>query len=273
MRSQPASVCPARASTPPSCAMTGKMWPGCTRSSGRASGAIAASTVRARSAAEMPVVTPSAASIDTVKLVPCDARLVATIGGRPSCRQRSSVSVRQTRPRAWRAMKLIASGVTKSAASTRSPSFSRSSSSTSTTMRPAFRSAMMSSVVLSVMRAWREAKRSFYPHAAGLGTRARLGSLCISMTIALHGPKRMDARRATQVVARPTNQGDRRRRRRFGLQPEGTRAVRAVCSVWSLSASLAKGVDHSLRLASFGNRGIPSRTATRRDRHTYAEAP
>ena len=46
-------------------------------SSGRASGAIAASTVRARSAAEMPVVTPSAASIDTVKLVPCDARLVA----------------------------------------------------------------------------------------------------------------------------------------------------------------------------------------------------
>ena len=49
--------------------------------------------------------------------------------------------------------------------------------------------------------------------------RRALGSLCVSLTIALHGPKRMDARRATQVVARPTNQGDRRRRRRFGLQP------------------------------------------------------
>ncbi len=49
--------------------MTGKMWPGCLRSSGRASGAIAACTVRARSCAEMPVVMPSAASIDTVKFV------------------------------------------------------------------------------------------------------------------------------------------------------------------------------------------------------------
>ncbi len=43
-------------------------------SAGRASGAIATSTVRARSAAEIPVVTPVAASIDSVKLVPCDER-------------------------------------------------------------------------------------------------------------------------------------------------------------------------------------------------------
>src|SRR5258707_15253341 len=45
-------------------------------------------------------------------------------------------------------MKLIASGVTKSAASTRSPSFSRSSSSTSITILPAPMSAMMSVVGL-----------------------------------------------------------------------------------------------------------------------------
>ena len=66
------------------------------------------------------------------------------IGG--SCRrsQRSRVSVRQIRPRAWRAMKLMASGVTWSAASTRSPSFSRSSSSTRITMRPAASSATSS---------------------------------------------------------------------------------------------------------------------------------
>ena len=68
----------------------------------------------------------------------------ATIGCRLSCRQRSSVSVRQIRPRPCLAMKLIASGDTKSAASTRSPSFSRSSSSMRITMRPALSSAMMS---------------------------------------------------------------------------------------------------------------------------------
>src|SRR6185369_2680640 len=48
-------------------------------------------------------------------------------------------------------MKLIASGVTKSAASTRSPSFSRSSSSTRITILPALRSAMMSVVGLTAM--------------------------------------------------------------------------------------------------------------------------
>src|SRR5947209_1531882 len=53
------------------------------------------------------------------------------------CSSRSSVSARQIRPRPSRAMKLIASGVTFSAASVRSPSFSRSSSSTTIIMRPA----------------------------------------------------------------------------------------------------------------------------------------
>ncbi len=70
VRSQPASVWPARISTPPFCALSGKIWPGCTMSAGLAWRATAACTVRARSAAEMPVVTPSAASIETVKLVP-----------------------------------------------------------------------------------------------------------------------------------------------------------------------------------------------------------
>ena len=54
-------------------------------------------------------------------------------------------SVRQIRPRAWRAMKLMASGVMWSAAMTMSPSFSRSSSSTRITMRPARSSATISS--------------------------------------------------------------------------------------------------------------------------------
>ncbi len=58
------------------------MWPGCTRSSDLALRATAACTVRARSAAEMPVVTPSAASIETVKAVPFLSPLRATMGGR-----------------------------------------------------------------------------------------------------------------------------------------------------------------------------------------------
>jgi hypothetical protein len=85
-----------------------------------------------------------AASMETVKAVPCCVPLRAAIGGRCSFSQRSRVSVRQIRPRAWRAMKLMAAGVTWSAASTRSPSFSRSSSSTRITMRPAASSATSS---------------------------------------------------------------------------------------------------------------------------------
>jgi hypothetical protein len=115
-------------------------------SSGVALAAAATRIVCARSAAEMPVVTPCAASIDTVKLVPCADRFTAVIGARFSCRARASVIGMQTRPRPKRAMKLIASAVTQSAASTRSPSFSRSSSSTSTTIRPAFISAMISTI-------------------------------------------------------------------------------------------------------------------------------
>ena len=145
-RSQPASVWPARISTPPSWACSGKMWPGWTRSAGRVSRATATSTVRERSAAEMPVVTPVAASIETVKAVLCLVPLRAAIGG--SCRysQRSRVSVRQIRPRPCLAMKLMASGVTRSAARTRSPSFSRSSSSTRMIMRPAASSATSSGI-------------------------------------------------------------------------------------------------------------------------------
>ena len=153
-RSQPASVWPARTSTPPSlrraaerCGRAGRgrrpwrCWPR------------RPASVRARSAAEMPVVTPSAASIETVKAVPCWVPVVARhLRQAAACRQRSSVSVRQIRPRPCVAMKLMASGVTCSAARTRSPSFSRSSSSTRMTMRPAFSSATISVVV--AMAGW-----------------------------------------------------------------------------------------------------------------------
>src|SRR5690606_14083830 len=150
-RSQPASVWPARCSTPPGCAINGNTWPGITISFGLASRATATCTVFARSAAEMPVVTPSAASIEQVKLVPSWVPLRPTINGNSSCSQRSWVSVRQIRPRACLAMKLTASGVTNSAAITRSPSFSRSSSSIRITILPARRSSISSRTLLSFM--------------------------------------------------------------------------------------------------------------------------
>ena len=135
-KSTPASVCPARFSTPPSLAISGKMWPGCTISVALASCATAARIVVARSAAEMPVVTPSAASIDTVKLVENCASFLSTIKGKFRRLQRSAVIGRHTRPRACLTIKLMASGVTCSAAIIRSPSFSRSSSSIRITILP-----------------------------------------------------------------------------------------------------------------------------------------
>ena len=68
-RSTAASVWPVRSSVPPSRATSGKTWPGVTMSCGPHDGSIATEMVRARSAAEMPVVTPWRASIDTVKAV------------------------------------------------------------------------------------------------------------------------------------------------------------------------------------------------------------
>jgi len=91
---------------------------------------MATATVWLRSWAEMPVVTPSLASIETVKAVVMLSRFSAAIGGSRSCRARSAVIDRQIRPRAWRAMKLIWSGVANWAGMITSPSFSRSSAST-----------------------------------------------------------------------------------------------------------------------------------------------
>ena len=149
VKSQPASVCPARTKTPPSRARRGNMCPGWTISLAPNFGLAATAIVRARSDAEIPVVTPSRASIETVKFVPYCVPFspAPTIIGKPSSSQRASVKHRHTKPRACVTIKLIAAGVTKSLAMTKSPSFSRSSSSTRTTMRPALSSAMISCVV------------------------------------------------------------------------------------------------------------------------------
>ena len=83
-RSTEPSVWPERTSTPPRRARSGKMWPGVTRSSGRASRATATRMVSARSRAEMPVVIPRRASMLTVNAV-CVAS--AVVGGHHRQRQ------------------------------------------------------------------------------------------------------------------------------------------------------------------------------------------
>src|SRR5688572_27982195 len=147
-RSQQASVCPARISTPPASAISGNTWPGWTISEAFAPGAEATLIVSARSCAEIPVAMPSAASIDAVKLVPWRERFSVTIGRKPRREACSAAIGMQIRPRPWRARKLTFSAVTKSAANTRSPSFSRSSSSTRMTMLPARMSPMISAIGL-----------------------------------------------------------------------------------------------------------------------------
>ncbi len=108
--------------------------------------------VCARSAAEMPVVTPSRASTETVNAVCRRASLWLVIGGRSSSPQRCGVSARQMRPRPSLAMKLMFSAVANCAASVRSPSFSRSSSSQTMTMRPSRRSSSASSMLANGSR-------------------------------------------------------------------------------------------------------------------------
>ena len=153
-KSTPASVWPARTSTPPFCARKGKIWPGCTMSSALAAGDTAVWMVSARSAAEMPVEMPCAASIDTVKLVPYWAPFFCVIIGRPSRSTKSSFIGRQTKPRACLIIKLMASGVTNWAAIKRSPSFSRSSASVMITILPALMSARISGMVANWVMVW-----------------------------------------------------------------------------------------------------------------------
>ena len=98
-RSTAASVCPARTITPPVRARSGNVWPGRARSDGRVAGSMAASTVAARSLAEMPVLVRPFASIDTQNAVSKRELFCETISGISSSSRRSGVIGRQISPR------------------------------------------------------------------------------------------------------------------------------------------------------------------------------
>ena len=160
-RSTAASVCPARTSTPPGRARSGNMCPGAQvarprgridrrQHRGRAVGggdAGARAFAWPRSARRTRFRTASVFSL--------------TISGISSSSSRSGVIDRQIRPRPYRAMKLIASGVTFSAAIVRSPSFSRSSSSTTMIIRPARMASTASSIRANGEVAFPAASASF----------------------------------------------------------------------------------------------------------------
>ena len=115
-----------------------------------ASGLTAARIVVALSWAEIPVVIPSFASMETVKAVLLLDSFESVICFKPKIEHFSLVSVRQIKPLPCFAIKLTISELTLSAAQTRSPSFSLSSSSTIMTIFPSFRSSMISFVVFMV---------------------------------------------------------------------------------------------------------------------------
>ena len=96
--------------------------------------------VAALSNAETPVVVPRVASTETVKAVVKRDVLSRTIIGSPSSSSRCSVRGMHTSPRPCVTMKFTDSGVAISAATMRSPSFSRSSSSTRITGLPSRKS-------------------------------------------------------------------------------------------------------------------------------------
>ena len=150
-RSTAASVCPGRRSTPFWRARRGLMCPGRPRSQGRVAGSASALSVAARSWIETPVEQscPSRSTV-TVKGVPSSEVLFSSIILSSNWAHRSSDSGAQSTPRPFLSMKLTISGVTFSAATMKSPSFSRSSSSTTMTILPLRKSSSTSSTLLSL---------------------------------------------------------------------------------------------------------------------------
>jgi hypothetical protein len=133
-------------------ARSGKIWPGCTKSPGCDFGFASSRIVFARSSALMPVVMSCVASTDTVKSVLKLSRLSRTMRLSPSRAARSAVIGAQMRPRPNRIIKLMLAAVAFSAARTRSPSFSRSASSTTITGLPARISLRTASIESMPMR-------------------------------------------------------------------------------------------------------------------------
>ncbi len=164
-RSTAASVWPLRRNTPASWAYSGFIWPGRPNVSGTDSGSASARMVAQRSSMLTPVEQPSSLSTVTVNGVPNIEVFCSTWWGSSSSLQRDMVRGTHSTPRAFLSIKFTCSGVIFSAATMRSPSFSRSSSSTTITILPwrksSIASSMLSRCILSFIVC-----NIFYPGAA-----------------------------------------------------------------------------------------------------------
>src|SRR5215218_3108218 len=97
----------------------------------------------------MPLDPPHLASVEPVQAAPRRVVCWVQMCGISRRSTISSAIGRQIKPLPWVAMKLMSPGVTSSAAIVRSPSFSRSSSSQTMTILPAFMSSTISSIGLN----------------------------------------------------------------------------------------------------------------------------
>ena len=137
---------PARFNTPPLRARNGKICPGRANDLNVSFGSDNPRSVAARSAALIPVVVPSMMSTVSVNAVRWLSVFCSTISGRRKSSQRSSVNGAHTTPVEYRTMNASFSAEANSAAMMKSPSFSRSSSSTMTTISPRAIAAITSSM-------------------------------------------------------------------------------------------------------------------------------
>ena len=138
-----ASVCPALSRTPPLRATSGKTCPGDTISFFFTFLLIATLIVFALSKAEIPVVIPFLASIETVNAVCILALLTADINGRESLSTCLLFKAKQINPLPCFAIKLIILEFALEAGITRSPSFSLLLLSTKIKIFPRFASSMI----------------------------------------------------------------------------------------------------------------------------------
>ena len=198
----------------------------------------------------MPVVTSRRASIETQNAVPRRAVFSCTIGGICSASRRSAVIGRQIEPAPVRGHEIHDLGVTNSAAQARSPSFSRSSSSTITTTRPARRSASTSSTVAnrgsSLLRAHR-------PPRAHQGVKIPRDEIHLHVEPVAR-PRRPSRVRATVSGSRPPRssrgqhrgdrQGDAVKRDRALLRDEAAQAAGGSATVEPHVVAAAPQGDH-----------------------------
>src|ERR671930_1651011 len=152
------------------------------------------------------------------------------------------------RPRPCVAMKLIASGVANCAATTRSPSFSRSGASTTTTKRPCRVSSIASSTVANGVTSRRTLMRAIVAPSAGheaLDVLRQDVHLEVDLGARTERGKRRRGERVRDERDLEGVAGERRDRQRDAL--DGDRALRDA-----VAEELGRGLDAETQAVAFG---------------------